>query len=101
MHISFNLKGLDGLKDYPRRELSVAFRIENKLKELLKNAQLIQSPEVVLIQQQIDFITEEINLLKEKEQLLINIHNYLYDSVKKSDSEIMDIMNTLKDIEHI
>lgn len=95
MHICFNLNELFELKDYPRREISVALRIEDALKEQLKKAQLIQSPEAVFIQQQIDFLVEEINLLKEKEQLIINVHNVLYDSVKKSNSEIMDIMKML------
>ncbi len=100
MHICFNLNELNELKDYPRRELSVALIIESELKELLRNAQLKQSPEVFLLQQQINFISGEINLLKEKEQLLSNIYEQLYDSVRKSDNEFKDVIQLLKETEY-
>ena len=100
MIISYNLRNIERLREYPEREIAVTQGIENDLRRLLREAQKLESPDVALLQQQINFIREECHTLRERRKLVIEIHEILSDS-KRRTSEKMDeasrILQSLED----
>lgn len=99
MLISYNLKKIEQLRNYPERELAIAKKIDNDLRYVLQTMQQSQSFDTTVIEQQIKFIREEQNILQKRKELLFEIYESLSASQREFDIQLEETKFLFQNLE--